>query len=102
LFTWRQIAEWGSYVGTGVILALMPKCPACLAAYVALFTGLGLSLGMATSIWWFLAMGCMICLALMTFRLTQAISRRIAAKPLVTTTSEVCGCSCRINLNDNC
>lgn len=29
--------------GSGLILLLMPKCPACVAAYIALATGLSLS-----------------------------------------------------------
>jgi hypothetical protein len=36
----------------------MPKCPLCLAAYVALFTGFGISLAAAKFAWWFLAISC--------------------------------------------
>jgi hypothetical protein len=34
------------------VWAFMPKCPLCLAAYVALWTGLGLSLAAATYLRW--------------------------------------------------
>jgi hypothetical protein len=36
------------------ILMCLPKCPACLAGYVTLWTGLGLSLSSATYLRWVL------------------------------------------------
>jgi hypothetical protein len=38
----------GSCVGSGTLLVLLPKCPACVAAYLALATGAGVAMPLAT------------------------------------------------------
>lgn len=60
------------------MLALVPKCPACLAAYVALWTGLGLSLTTATYLRWVILV---ICIASLLFLTVKRLCRiRIALR----------------------
>jgi hypothetical protein len=44
----RRSLDLSAKIFPVAILAVLPKCPACLAAYVALGTGIGLSLTAAT------------------------------------------------------
>lgn len=61
----------------GTILALMPKCPVCLAAYIALFSGIGISLPVAS----FLRTGLIVlCVLALVFLVVRQI-RRLISRP---------------------
>lgn len=60
--------EAGQWIAPGLGLALMPKCPMCLAAYVATFTGVGMSITTATWIRTGLLIACVTALALVAVR----------------------------------
>ena len=55
------------------VWVFMPKCPVCLAAYVAIWTGLGLSFGAATYVRWAL-------LSLSAAALLCLVARRLAKR----------------------
>lgn len=49
-------------------LALIPKCPACIAGFILLFTGLGLSFPAAATIRWTIITLCILTILTLTIR----------------------------------
>src|SRR5438552_16686687 len=73
---WRAVDLVG-WIVPSAILVLIPKCPMCLAAYIALWTGLGLSVAAAANLRLLLIIACVISLVFLTIRQT----RRLIARP---------------------
>lgn len=61
---WRRARTATGWLVPGITLVLIPKCPVCLAAYVALATGCGLSLPVAAFLRTTLLVVCVSALAL--------------------------------------
>lgn len=78
----RRVAELAGWIIPSVTLALLPKCPVCVAAYVALATGIGMSLPIATYLRAALVGVCVASLALISARrLRSMFARGFSLKP---------------------
>jgi len=60
-----DVAGW---IGTAALYALIPKCPACLAAHVAVWTGVGLSFGAAEFVRTALLAACVVAAVILVVR----------------------------------
>jgi hypothetical protein len=69
--TWvRRVREIIAWILPSAVLVMVPKCPVCLAAHVALWTGLGLSLSTATYLRWGLLF---LCIASLLFLIVKRL-----------------------------
>ena len=72
---WRRPGEFAGWIVPSATLALLPKCPACVVAYVALATGLGISVTTAAHV---RAVLVMLCLASLVFVAARRLRRYMA------------------------
>jgi Flp pilus assembly protein TadB len=75
----RRSGEIAGWIIPSATLVLLPKCPACVAAYVALFSGVGISVASASNLWTSLLILCVATLlSLAVKRLYRLVSQNKA------------------------
>jgi hypothetical protein len=76
----RRAVDLVGWIVPSAILALIPKCPMCLAAYITLWTGLGLSVAAAANLRVLIVIVCVISLVFLVARqMRRLISRPCAS-----------------------
>jgi hypothetical protein len=72
----RRAPRKATTILPGILLVLMPKCPVCLAAYIALITGVSIPITAATWLRWSLIVGCIVALLWLAARWSLYLYRR--------------------------
>lgn len=67
----RRSANAASWLIPGALLALLPKCPMCLAAYIAMFSGVALPFSTASFLRYALIGACITSLVYVAIRKSQ-------------------------------
>ncbi|GEP45310.1 hypothetical protein [Brevifollis gellanilyticus] len=71
--TARAVKNGAGWIIPGVVLALMPKCPLCLAAWISLLLGIGVTTSTATALHGGVIL---LCVVLVTFFLVRQLLMR--------------------------
>lgn len=58
-----------------VVLAILPKCPVCFAAWIAVLSGIGVTLPVAASIRWVLVAASVVAMVYLTIRQAARLAR---------------------------
>ena len=86
----RRSGAIASWIVPGAILALLPKCPMCLGAYVAVWTGIGLSFSAATHLRVSLLILCVGSILFLAARNTRRLIHKFGQHEKIITRSAVC------------
>src|SRR5262245_5218047 len=74
---WRRSGEIAGWFFPGAMLVLLPKCPACVVAYIAVATGLGVSVSVAAHLRTLLVTSCVLSLV---FLAARRLRRQLGAR----------------------